>query len=186
MSSIRKNSLFAHDLSIVALSIIIAFVMIKTNLLTDILNATSTSRFIGSFVSGMFFTSIFTTAPALVALGEISKVGSIIYTAFFGAIGAVVGDLVIFGFIRDRLSEHFVLMVKHDKWWKRIRFVFKLKYFRWLTFLIGGIILASPFPDELGISILGFSKMRTTQFILISFVFNFIGIFIIGLLANSI
>lgn len=180
------NKNISQDVSIVTLSIVIALVMVKTNLLSDFLATISGFESLGSLIAGMFFTSIFTTAPAIVTLGEIASYGSIFNTAFFGAIGAVLGDLIIFQFVRDRLSEHFTGMMKNEKWWRRVHHVFKLKYFRWITFLLGGIILASPFPDELGISLLGMTKMKTKQFIQISFVFNFIGILIIGYIAKSI
>ena len=52
--------------------------------------------------------------------------------------------------------------------------------------MLGGIIIASPFPDELGISLLGFSKMKTTAFIPVSLIFNFLGILAIGLIAKAI
>jgi hypothetical protein len=39
--------------------------------------------------------------------------------------------------------------------------------------------------DELGIAILGFSKMRVKYFAMLSFVFNFLGITVIGLIARS-
>lgn len=177
---------FFQDIAIVALSIILALVMVKTNLLEGFLASFSGFESIGSLIAGLFFTSIFTTAPAIVTLGEIAKYGSIINTAFFGAIGAVLGDMIIFQFVRDRLSEHFTELMKHEKWWKRVHTIFKLRYFRWFTFLLGGIILASPFPDELGISLLGMTKMKTRQFVQVSFVFNFIGILIIGFLAKTI
>ena len=45
--------------------------------------------------------------------------------------------------------------------------------------MIGAIIIASPFPDEIGVSLMGISKMKTYQFILISFLLNAIGIFLV-------
>ena len=181
----KKNSTFSKDLSIVALSVLIAVIMVKTKLLSGILLHTKDFEFIGSFIAGLFFTSIFTTAPAIVALGEMASVGSVFMTAFFGAIGAVIGDLIIFRFVRDNLSEHFYSIVGREKWWKKIRFIFRMKYFRWITFFIGGLIIASPLPDELSVGLLGFSKINTKQFIPISFIFNFIGILAIGLVAKS-
>ena len=181
-----KNNDILEDLGIVTLSVILALIMIKTRLLSSFLTSFSGFESLGSFIAGLFFTSIFTTAPAIVTLGEIASYGSILNTAFFGAIGAVLGDLIIFQFVRDRLTDHFTELMKHEKWWKRVHTVFKMRYFRWFTFLLGGIILASPFPDELGISLLGMTKMKTKQFIQVSFVFNFIGILIIGFLAKSI
>jgi len=54
-----------------------------------------------------------------------------------------------------------------------------------LTFLVGGLIIVSPFPDEIGVSLLGFSKMRTSWFISLSFVFNFTGILLVGWVAKA-
>ncbi len=185
MTKATKNNFFEHDLSIVALSILVAVILIKANILSDILASTSSYRFVSSFVAGMFFTSVFTTAPAIVTLGELAHNGSLFATAFFGALGAVTGDIIIFQFIRDKLSVHFVELVKHNSLWKRFFALFRLKYFRWFTFMLGGLIIASPFPDELGISLLGFSKLKTSSFIPISLVFNFLGILTIGLIAKA-
>lgn len=185
---LRKNSesFLAQDLLIILFSVLIAVVLIKTHALSVLLNGAVSLNILGSFIAGIFFTSVFTTAPAIVTLGEIAHQNSVVMTAFFGAIGAVLGDLVIFRFIRDRLSEHFVILMEHTTYWKRVRALFRLKYFRWGTFLLGGLIISSPFPDELAISLMGLTKMKTRTFIPISFVFNFIGILLIGLVARSI
>lgn len=181
----RKNNFLLQDVAIVVFSIFIAVILVKTDFLGKILTSTKEWEILGSFVAGMFFTSVFTTAPAIVTLGEIAHANSVVITAFFGGAGAIVGDLIIFWFIRDRLSEHFLELIQHKGVGKRIKALLKLKYFRWSTFLLGGLVVASPLPDELGISILGFSKIRMSWFILISFSFNFIGILIIGLIAKS-
>lgn len=177
-----------QDTAIIVLSIFIAVILVKTKVLTGILISTKELKLLGSFIAGMFFTSVFTTAPAIVTLGEIARTNSVALVAIFGAMGAVVGDLIIFRFIRDKLSEHLLELVKHQgtgRTGKRFKVLLKLKYFRWLTFLMGGLIIASPFPDELGIGLLGFSKMRTRWFIILSFTFNFIGILLIGLVAKT-
>ena len=179
-----KNNLM-KDIAVIALSILIAIILVKTGVLTNILASSRELKLLGSLIAGMFFTSVFTTAPAIVTLGEIARANSIVLTAIFGAMGAVVGDIIIFRFIRDRLSEHLLELVKHQGAGKRFKVLLKLKYFRWLTFLMGGLIIASPFPDELGIGLLGFSKMRIWWFILLSFTFNSIGILLIGLVAKT-
>lgn len=173
------------DFVIIALSVVIAVVLVKTHVLITILTSTKELEFLGSFIAGMFFTSAFTTAPAIVTLGEIARVDSLFLTAIVGALGAVVGDLIIFRFIRDRFSEHLMELLKHQAGAKRMKALFKIKMFRWITFLMGGLIIASPLPDELGISILGFSKMRMRSFVPISLSFNFLGILAIGLIARA-
>src|SRR3989338_6991323 len=160
----HKKNFLLQDFVIIVISVLVAVTLIKTEVLVRLLISTKELEILGSFIAGMFFTSIFTTAPAIVALGEIANANSVLITALFGGVGALVGDLIIFKFIKDRLSEHLLELIKHQSGGKRLRVLFKLKYFRWLTFLAGGFIIASPLPDELGISLLGFSKMRTSLF----------------------
>src|SRR3990167_2517014 len=99
----------------------------------------------GVFVAGMFFTSIFTTAPAMAALGEISLLQGVFGTALIGAVGSVIGDLLIFRFVKDRFSEHIAELIGHESIWRRFHLLFKRRFFRWFTFLAGGLILSSPF-----------------------------------------
>ena|SRR3989344_4341558 len=179
--------LLVRDIAIIIFSIILAVVLVKSDVLTRILTSTQQLELLGSFIAGMFFTTVFTTAPAIVTLGEIAKVSSIVSTAFFGAMGATLVDIIIFRFVRDSFSEH-ILELLRDKNGKmpKLKFLLKLKFFNWFPFLIGGLIIASPLPDELGISILGFSKMRMSRFIPFSFISNFVGIVVIGIVAKAI
>ena len=181
----RSNGFLLEDIAIIFLSIVLAVILVKTDALTKILTSSEELEIIGSFIAGFFFTSVLTTAPAIVTLGEIAQVNSVVSTAFFGAIGAMLGDLVIFRFIKDRLSDHLAEIVRHEGGGKRLKALFRIKLFRWLTFLAGGLILASPLPDELGISLLGLAHMKTSWFMPLSFAFNFIGILAIGLIARG-
>jgi membrane protein DedA with SNARE-associated domain len=143
-------------------------------------------EYFGSFVAGLFFTSIFTTAPAIVTLGQIAEANNIWATALFGAFGALIGDLLIFRFVRDELTDHLLEAMKHSPGLRRLRALMRGRHFRWFTIALGGLIIASPLPDELGISLIGLSKSSTKYFIPMSLVFNFIGILIIGLAARAI
>lgn len=173
-----------QDIAIIVLSVLIAVLLVRTNVLADFLVSIRELGIMGAFIAGMFFTSIFTTAPAIVTLGEISFLQGIFSTALFGAAGSVAGDLIIFRFVRDRFSKHVAEIMTHQSVWRRFHLLFKRRFFRWITFLVGGFILASPLPDELGIAVLGFSKMRVKYFVLLSFVFNFLGIVAIGFVAR--
>lgn len=175
-----------QDVAIIALSILLALVLVRSDALVQLLTATVELEFIGSFVAGLFFTSVFTTAPAIVTLGEIAQESSLFLTAVAGSIGAVLGDLIIFRFVKDRFTDHVMELIRTQGGKKRIKALFRRGSFRWLTFLLGGMIIASPLPDELGVSLLGLSKMRLSGFIALSFVFNFLGIVLIGIAARSI
>ena len=173
------------DVAVIVLSVLVAVLLVRTEVLANLLASAGDMEVFGAFIAGIFFTSIFTTAPAIAALGEISIIHGIFYTAFFGAVGSVLGDLIIFRLVRDRFSEHVSEIMTHQSVWRRFHLLFKRRFFRWFTFFVGGFILASPLPDELGIAVLGFSKMRVKYFALLSFAFNFLGILAIGLVARS-
>jgi len=181
----RTNGFLLHDVLIIAISIVVAVLLVQTDALVAILLSARELEVLGSFIAGMFFTSIFTTAPAIVTLGEIAHDNSIVLVSLFGALGAVIGDVIIFRFVRDKFSEHLVQLAKHTGIGKRTIVLLRLKLFRWVSLFVGGLIIASPLPDELGVSVLGFSKIRTSWFIPLSFAFNFIGIFLIGLIARA-
>jgi len=133
---------------------------------------------LASFVAGMFFTSVFTIAPASVALAHIASDTPSYIVALWGALGAVFGDLVIFYFIRDRFSEDF--MNSFGSTFLRHLFAsFHVGFYKWLSPILGALIIASPLPDELGITLLGFSKTKTLSLVPISFAGNVLGIYLI-------
>ena len=187
MADVKRSEIhILYDIAIIALSVLVAALLVKTGVLADLLASTKSIGLLGAFIAGMFFTSIFTTAPAIVALGEVSLLQGIFVTALVGAAGCVIGDLIIFRFFRDHLSEHIEEILLHKKSRRRFHLLFKRRLFRWGTFFIGGFLLAFPLlPDEPGIALLGFSKMKLKYFSLLSYVFNFLGILAIGLIAHS-
>lgn len=173
-----------RDLAIIALSILVAIILAKTGALENIITSTRELKYAGSFIAGILFVSVFTAAPATVALGEIAQSNSAILVAIVGGLGALVGDLIIFRFVKNRVSEDFSYLVKISKS-ERIVSVFKLKLFRWLIPFIGALIVASPLPDEVGLAMLGLSRIKTSVFIPLSFLLNAMGILIIALIAKA-
>ncbi|MBA3285846.1 MAG: hypothetical protein H0U27_12415 [Nitrosopumilus sp.] len=156
--------------------------MVKIGVLKNLFTATQEFTILGSFLAGIFFTSIFTVAPASIVLAELSTQHSPFIVALCGAAGAMVGDLIIFLFIRDRVSDDITYILKKIKF-KKISSLFHLGFLRVLSPLIGALIIASPLPDELGIAMMGMSKMKTYLLIPIAFIMNFFGILGIAALA---
>ncbi len=184
MDKNTSNNL-TKDIGIIVLSIIVAILLIKTGTIEEILKQTRDVWFLDSFIAGMFFTSVFTTAPAIVALGMIAQASqSVLLVAIFGGLGALCGDLIIFRFMRDRLGRNIMHLINNSGN-GRLRSIVHLKSFRWLTFFLGALVIASPLPDELGLTMMGFSKTKTSLLIPVSFIFNFLGILVIGLVAKN-
>lgn len=179
----RQTKNLIKDGIIISFSIIIAVLLLKTNVLGEILKLSQGIKFIESVIAGMFFTSAFTTVPAIAFFGQISHANSIFFVAFFGAFGAMLGDIFIFKFIKNKLAEDLAPLIGktlHDK----LHHIFEMKLFRWISPLVGVIVIASPLPDEMAITFLGIVKTNTFVFIIISFIANFTGILIIAAIAR--
>jgi hypothetical protein len=168
-----------RDLAIIFAGIVIGIFIAWTNSAGQILAATKGTIIIGSLLAGAFFVSLFTAVPAAIVLVELMAVNSFWEVAWWAAIGAMIGDLLIFMFVEDSLNEDVKYLANKIKR-RRIR-LFHSKSLRWLMPIIGAVTVASPFPDELGISMMGLSKMPLVFFIPISLTLNFLGILALGL-----
>ena len=175
---------FRQDFYIVLLSILLAFAIVYFNAVPALLAATGENYLVAAFVAGMFFTSVMTTAPAIAFLGVLALQLNPFVLALVGGVGAVCGDYLIFAFVRDRVSGDLGYLIQKEGG-ARLFKIFERKTFRWLLPFIGGLIIASPLPDELGLALLGVAKLRTSRFVLISFTFNALGILLIALAAQA-
>lgn len=174
------------DLIIVAVSVAAAVVLAQTGLIERFLLWLELPLAFESALAGLFFTSVFTTAPAMVALGELMQHGgSLPVVALFGALGALCGDLIIFRFVRNRLLAHAATLIDCAGPMARLCTLSEVRIFRYLSLFLGGIIIASPLPDELGLTLMGLSRVRAGFFIPLSLLFNFLGILLIGAVARS-
>ncbi|MDP3997517.1 MAG: hypothetical protein Q8P73_03390 [bacterium] len=173
-----------QDFGIIILSVLIAVLLAQSGALERFVVAIGELRMMGSFIAGILFTSIFTAAPATVLLGEFAQANSAWTVAFIGALGAVTGDYIIFHFIRDRFSSDILTLLQQHRY-QRMKNIFRLRSSQWMLGAIGLFIIASPLPDELGVTLLGFSKTKRRFFLLISFTANFLGILAIGLAAKN-
>lgn len=183
--TVRNQTHIAVDLLAIGISITIAVGLIYTGTLHSLLTSTAESRILGSLIAGLFFTSVFTTAPAIVALGDIALTNSIFATALIGAIGSVIGDLILFRFVRDRLAQDLIEVIKAKRH-RRLPAIFRNRMFRRFSMFLGALIIASPLPDELGLMMMGLPNMPLRYFIPISYSMNALGIAIIGLIARAI
>ncbi|MEK7212037.1 MAG: hypothetical protein AAB731_05415 [Patescibacteria group bacterium] len=180
---IKKQNLFI-DLFIVVFSVAVAIILTKTDVIGRVLTATRGLEIFSSFMAGIFFVSVFTVAPATVVLGELAQANGVLLVAFFGGLGALFGDYIIYRFMKDRIAADFDFLLEHRM--ERLKGIFRRKIFRWMVPFLGALIVASPFPDELGIAMMGIFKVKPGYFIPLSFFLNAAGILIIGLIAKTI
>lgn len=171
------------DFVIILISILIAYALVYLGIVELLISQVKGFNILGSFIAGIFFTSVFTIAPASVALAGLINGGSLFSVAFWGAIGALFGDLLLFFFIKDVFAED-LLRFARSFWRKHFLGSFHFGFLKWLSPILGGFIIASPLPDELGLALMGLSKTRLLVLVPISFVCNFIGILALAFVAS--
>lgn len=170
--------------TLLILSIVLFLYFLDSSFIQFFIKSIGNLGYIGSFISGLFFVSVFTVAPASAIIFDIAKTLNPYLVALFAGIGAVLGDYIILRILKDRVFEELLPLFKkmHGSF---LETMFASPFFAWLIPLFGAIVIASPLPDEIGISLMGLSKIKNWQFILITFLLNSIGIFIIISLAQS-
>lgn len=160
------------------LSLVAFYYLAKTPLLDQTIQRLGNLGYAGAFITGIFFVSTFTVAPAAVVLYHLADKLHPVEIALLAGIGAMLGDYIIFRFIKDKVFEELAGLFQpvHKRF---LRPLFKSPFFAWLLPFIGATIIASPLPDELGVSMLGLSKIRRWQFFAVTFALNALGIFLV-------
>jgi hypothetical protein len=183
---IKKNAYsLIYDIVIIAIGILLAVILSKLGIIDFIVFSFDGYYAIASFVAGIFFTSAFTLAPSSIALSRIASHSPFMEVAIWGGLGAMCGDLILFFFIRDRFYDDLVKTMK-PKTMKHILRSLHFGFLKWISPLLGAFIIASPLPDELGIALLGMSKVKTAILMPISFIMNVLGIYLLIIFASSI
>ncbi len=181
MTKSQKN--LVRDGLLIFGSLLLSYILVEQGLVEFILDKTPGWILLEAFIAGVFFSSMFTVAPATVLLAEMMKHESLWLVAIFGGLGALLGDCVIFRFVEDHLDDDIQYLFK-NKTFHHISALFRKSIFRFIIPVIGAIIIASPFPDEIGLTMMGLSKMKYSIFIPLVFSLNCLGILTIGLLTQ--
>lgn len=140
--------------------------------------------YLGAFIAGAFFVSSFTIAPAAVVLFHLADRLNPLEVAILAGAGGMLGDYVIFRFFKDRVFHELAPLFQRYGG-SYISNLFKTPYFAWMSPLIGAILVAAPIPDEVGIGLLGTTKLKDWQFLLLVFLLDVLGVFIVVTAAQS-
>ena len=160
---------------------IIAYFIFSNSYVANYVSNLGSLSYLGIFIAGMLFTFGFTTPIAIGFFVTINP-SNIFLSAVLGGLGALLSDLLIFKLIRFSFMDEFERLENTHPAKKLnalIRKEFGKKIRNYLLYVFSGIIIASPLPDEVGITMLaGLSHIKTSTLAIISFIFNTIGIFI--------
>ncbi len=164
--------------SLLLLGILVFVCLARTPAVDNLIVHVGNLGYLGAFITGIFFVSTFTAIPAgymLYHLADYLNPGEV---ALLAGLGSVIGDYLIFRLFKDQIF-HELAPIFQKLSHKTLRSLFKTPYFSWLLPVLGAVLIASPLPDELGVSLLGLSKIRKWQFLAVTYALNVAGIFAI-------
>lgn len=176
----RKKELshfsFFQSIFFVTMSFVVAIVLTQSPAFHMFMNALGSFGYIGAFFSGFLFVSVFTAAPGAAMLIALNETLPALPLAFIAGCGGVIGDFVIMSVLKYEAKSGINVLSQNKGILLAIHRLRHSKY-RFLLTIFGAMIIASPLPDELGVSLMGLSKVRKGWFFLITFLLDFVGVY---------
>lgn len=158
--------------------VIIASWLTQTHYPTQVIEQSLPYWMLACLIAGMFYTSFLTVPFALIAFYILSQHVDPIPLILLGGSGAMIGDLFIVSIMRKvfvrfssvkHLTPFFKMLGKRLHNW----------HLNYLAVILGCIIIASPFPDEFGLILMGASGISYPKLMVASFIANTIGVALI-------
>lgn len=160
---------------ILAISITVAVSLVGNADLSRFVRQSSGLTFVGAaLVAGFFFSSVLTSAIATASFLILGQNHNPLVVSAIGGVGAAIGDGLILKIIKNDVIADLEVLTKPFA--GRTKFIFQSKILHKPLAILAAVIIASPLPDELGLTILGLIKFKPKHFYVLSFFLNTIGI----------
>lgn len=182
MSNHRHNPY--RDVALIVVSVLVAVYAVRSGLLDELFRSSGEIRFLGVFLAGFFWVSLFTAAPATAVIIELANRVPILEIVVVGGLGALVGDLFILSVIKNHVTETLNDGFKRVSG-RSLKRLSRRPFLHWFLPALGALIIASPFPDEIGLGLMGLAKTNKKYIAPLSFFLNALGILGIALAARA-
>jgi len=158
----------------------LAYGMFQNDSVQSFFHALGDLGYVSAFVGGMLFAFGFGAPFGVAILATIANDLNILVAGVVGGFGALTSDYLLFRFIRVTFLDE-IERLKGSKAFRLVNGLMRRrlppKIALYLSTGIAGIIIASPLPDEIGVTLLaGLTKIETSVFAVMCFALNTIGI----------
>lgn len=166
-----------------------AYVIFSTGAFHWLDTIPTSAEYLAVFIGGLLFSFGFTSPFGIGIFLELGHNVNPLYAGLLGGFGSLLSDLVIFEIMRFELFHdelHHIRTSRFFSWAHGVlhheRFPKKLKEI--LLWSFAGIVIASPLPDEFGVTLVSsITDIKARSFALLCYTFNTLGI-IMFLLAS--
>lgn len=167
---------------LLVICIILAYLVFRNPDVLRFISNLRTLGYLGTFIAGIFFAFGF-SAPFAAGYFITLNPGNVWLAGGIGGLGALTGDLLIFNFIRISFKKE-IESIKKTKLISEIDVFLNESIFKkariYLMYAIVGLIIASPFPDEIGVIMLaGLTRIKVSVLAVVSFILNTLGILLL-------
>lgn len=141
---------------------------------------------IGGLFAGFFYVFSFTAPAATAVLLILGTDNNILVIGLVAGLGALIGDLIIFKTARKAFGNEFIRLRQEPIIRKPLELI-EHRIRRIIKITIALIFIASPLPDEIGVTLIANTHaLKQKYFIIWSYLLNTAGIFVLLWLGKSI
>lgn len=183
------------NLILLGISIVVAITLMYFGIFELLLGRLGNFGYIGAFIAGILFPITFTSPIAAVALFYLGEHYNFLTIAGMGAVGAVLGDVIIFHFIKGGIMTEIEEIREeykeahpvhgHRERHRELVKLFHSKPFHALALFLGAIFILAPGPDEFGIAIFASYNVDMRKFIPLSLALNAVSVLIVTWAGHS-
>lgn len=187
------------NITFLIIGLLVTFLLYQQEAFHQFLKSFGTLGYLSAFLAGMMFVSIFTVTTGALILLVLAEQLPLIPLGLIAGGGAILGDFLIFKFVRDGLAGELALVKEnikdeieevdfideslHSKTARHLKKNFKAllhtQYFSWIMPAMGLAILTSPFPDEMGVGLMGISKIKPYHLLMILAIIKPVSVFLV-------
>lgn len=137
--------------------------------------AAEANQLLYTVISGAMYSFSFTAGFSVLLFSKLSLTQEMVLPlSLIAALGGLLADLLIFRFIKDVILHE---LGDHTK--RFIAKTTKTKVAKVALGALGAAIIASPFPDEIGLTFMGVSKIKFWELVVLTYVLDTIGSYLV-------
>lgn len=169
-------------------SILVGVLLYTTNTLHTIVSMLDGYGYLSALLAGFLLPFTLTAASAALFLVELGGALNPWAVVVLGGVGGMSADLLLYRFFKEGILEELKLLAVtfipiHRR--KTMEYITKHRAFIWTIPFVASILIASPFPDEIGIGLFGLVNFKPKYLAVLTLFLDLLGVFTLVFIGYS-